>query len=136
MSLGHHFQNGLGKRIGKMKGDEVETRVLLPVWQIAAAANMHLAITRLRCTKECGSSIGWRGFAFVGHEEDCITESERAGQEARGTAGWEAGGTSQSVIRGFVYAPAFFSILAQVSFSASVRLKILLVSDESGSTQK
>ena len=46
-----------------------------------------------------------------------------AGREAHATAGWEAGAT-------------FFSILAQESFSGRVRLKTLLESVESLSTQK
>lgn len=42
----------------------------------------------------------------------------------------------ESLLHGSPYPPAFFSILAQESFSGSVRLKIFFVSDESGSRQK
>ena len=57
MAFGYFRKDGMGERIGEMKGDEVQACFFFPVRKAAAVANMDFAVAGLNCAVEARGAV-------------------------------------------------------------------------------
>ena len=86
MAFSDFRKHGLGKRISKMKGDEVKAFFFFPMRKATAIANVDLAVTWLHGAVElCGGKFVRHGGFY-----SCCANADG---DVRVTAGREAGAT-------------------------------------------
>lgn len=88
MTFRYLFEHRFRQGIREAEGNEVKSRILLPVGKAPAFPDAHINEPRLNCTLNDRS--GWTAGCgiSIGHEREFYAERMCAGGDARTTGGW------------------------------------------------